>query len=38
MAVSKRTIFRKKALEYYVASRQKEVLPRFISPPLLLPG
>lgn len=36
MAVSKRTIFRRKALEYYATSRQKEVLPRFISPPVFL--
>jgi hypothetical protein len=36
MAVSKRTIFRRKALEYYATSRQKEVLPRFISPPVFV--
>ena len=36
MAVSKRTIFRRKALEYYAASKQKEVLPRFISPPVFV--
>jgi hypothetical protein len=36
MAVSKRTIFRKKALEYYTTSRQKEVLPRYISPPVFV--
>lgn len=36
MAVSKRTIFRGKALQYYAASRQKEILPRLISPPVFV--
>jgi len=36
MAMSKRTIFRDKALQYYAASRQKEVLPRLIAPPVFL--
>ena len=34
MAVSKRNIFRKKALQHYSESRQKEVLPRLVSPPV----
>ena len=36
MAVSKRNIFRGKALQHYAASRQKEVLPRLISPPVFV--
>lgn len=36
MAVSKRSIFRGKALEQYAASRQKEVLPRLVSPPVFV--
>lgn len=36
MAVSKRSIFREKALQHYAASRQKEVLPRLISPPVFV--
>ena len=37
MAVSsKRTIFRSKALQHYAASRQKDVLPRLVSPPVFV--
>jgi hypothetical protein len=36
MAVSKRSIFRGKALEHYAASRQKDVLPRLVSPPVFV--
>jgi hypothetical protein len=36
MAVSKRAIFRGKALQHYAASRQKEVLPRLVSPPVFV--
>ena len=36
MAVSKRNIFRGKALQHYAASREKEVLPRLISPPVFV--
>ena len=36
MAVSKRSIFRGKALEQYAASRQKDVLPRLVSPPVFV--
>ena len=36
MVVSKRDIFRRKALENYAASKQDEVLPRFISPPVFV--
>jgi hypothetical protein len=36
MAVSKRNIFRGKAMQHYAASRQKEVLPRLISPPVFV--
>jgi len=36
MAVSKRNIFRSKALEQYAASRQREVLPRLVSPPVFV--
>jgi hypothetical protein len=36
MAISKRSIFRGKALEHYAASRQKEVLPRLVSPPVFV--
>jgi len=36
MAVSKRNIFRSKALEQYAASRQRDVLPRLVSPPVFV--
>jgi len=36
MAVSKRNIFRGKALEQYAASRQRDVLPRLVSPPVFV--
>jgi hypothetical protein len=36
MAVPKRNIFRGKALQYYAASRQKDVLPRLVSPPVFV--
>ena len=36
MAVSKRGIFRSKALQQYAASRQKDVLPRLVSPPIFV--
>ena len=36
MAISKRSIFRGKALQHYTASRQKEVLPRLVSPPVFV--
>lgn len=36
MAVPKRSIFRGKALQHYAASRQKEVLPRLVSPPVFV--
>ena len=36
MAVSKRSIFRGKAMQHYAESRRKEVLPRLISPPVFV--
>jgi hypothetical protein len=36
MAISKRNIFREKALQNYAVSKQKEVLPRLISPPVFV--
>ena len=36
MAVSKRGIFREKALRYYAANKQKDVLPRLVSPPVFV--
>jgi hypothetical protein len=36
MAVSKRNIFRGKALQHYATSKQKEVLPRLVSPPVFV--
>ena len=36
VASNKRTIFRNKALHYYVQSREKDVLPRFVAPPVFI--
>ena len=36
MAASKRTIFRNKALHYYAQSRERDILPRFVAPPVFL--
>jgi hypothetical protein len=36
MAASKRTIFRHKALPHYEQSRNKAVLPRYVSPPVFV--
>jgi hypothetical protein len=36
MAVSKRTIFRGKALQQYAQSRQKDILPRLVAPPVFV--
>src|SRR5436190_4446530 len=36
MANTKRTIFRNKALQYYAQSREKDVLPRFVAPPVFI--
>ncbi len=36
MAIAKRNIFRGKALQEYAASRQKDVLPRLVSPPVFV--
>jgi hypothetical protein len=34
MSLTKRSIFREKAIQYYAQSREKDVLPRFVSPPV----
>lgn len=36
MAISKRGIFRERALQQYAASRQKDVLPPLVSPPVFI--
>jgi hypothetical protein len=36
MAMSKKGIFRNKALNYYVQSRERDILPRFVAPPVFL--
>ncbi|MFL5662948.1 MAG: hypothetical protein ACJ8BW_16600 [Ktedonobacteraceae bacterium] len=36
MAASKRSIFRNKALKQYAQSREKDILPRFVAPPVFL--
>ncbi len=36
MAISKRPIYRSKALQAYAQQRQKTVLPRFVAPPVFL--
>lgn len=37
MSISKqRSIFRNKALQYYAQSREKDVLPRFVAPPVFI--
>lgn len=36
MALSRRTMFRDKALQYYTQSREKDILPRFVTPPVFL--
>jgi hypothetical protein len=36
MAASKRTIFRNKAMQHYTQSREKDILPRFVAPPVFI--
>jgi hypothetical protein len=36
MAVAKRSIFRGRVLQHYAESKQKEVLPRLVSPPVFV--
>lgn len=36
MAMSKRGIFRNKALKYYQQSQERDILPRFVAPPVFL--
>ena len=36
MATSKRSIFRNKALKQYAQSKEKDILPRFVAPPVFL--
>ena len=38
MTASERTIFRHKALQQYEQSRNKTVLPRYVSPPVFVPA
>ncbi|MFL5693812.1 MAG: hypothetical protein ACJ795_18615 [Ktedonobacteraceae bacterium] len=34
MSITKRSIFRARAIQHYARSREKDVLPRFVSPPV----
>src|SRR5689334_16908426 len=34
MSLPKRSLFREHAIQYHASNRQKEVLPRFVSPPV----
>lgn len=34
MSLPKRSLFREHAIQYHASNRQKEVLPRFVSPPI----
>ncbi len=36
MAMSKRGIFRNKALKYYMQSQERDILPRIVAPPVFL--
>jgi hypothetical protein len=36
MATARRTIFRNKALQYYAQSQERDVLPRFVAPPIFV--
>jgi len=36
MAMSKKGIFRNKALKYYAQSQERDILPRFVAPPVFL--
>jgi len=36
MSATKRSIFRERAIQHYAQSRDQDVLPRFVSPPVFL--